>query len=96
MREWLSQQQLTEYDAHRYFEVIGCHTGKRYRIYHGNGANVIELDDAARPRTGWCFVPRDHPVASDGTVELEGDRVDMPEVVERKFKGQTVKKEGER
>ena len=29
----------------------------------------------------------DHPIASDATVELEGDRVDMPEVVERKFKG---------
>ena len=37
LREWLSQEQLAQYDAHRYFEVIGCHTGKRYRIYHGNG-----------------------------------------------------------
>jgi hypothetical protein len=51
--------------AHRYFEVIGCHTGKRYRICHGNGANIIELDDAALPRTGWCFVPRDPLVAGD-------------------------------
>jgi S1-C subfamily serine protease len=33
----------------------------------------------------------DHPIASDATVELEGDRVDMPEVVERKFKGDKVK-----
>jgi S1-C subfamily serine protease len=33
----------------------------------------------------------DHPIASDGNVELEGDRVEMPEVVERKFKGDTVK-----
>lgn len=33
----------------------------------------------------------DHPIASDANVELEGDRVDMPEVVERKFKGDTVK-----
>jgi S1-C subfamily serine protease len=33
----------------------------------------------------------DHPIASDGTVELDGDRVDMPEVVERKFKGEKVK-----
>ena len=24
----------------------------------------------------------DHPIASDGTVELEGERVDMPEVVD--------------
>jgi S1-C subfamily serine protease len=33
----------------------------------------------------------DHPVASDATVELEGERVEMPEVVERKFKGDKVK-----
>ncbi len=32
-----------------------------------------------------------HPIASDATVELEGSRVDMPEVVERKFKGDKVK-----
>ena len=33
----------------------------------------------------------DHPIASDGNVELEGERVDMPEIVERKFKGDKVK-----
>jgi S1-C subfamily serine protease len=33
----------------------------------------------------------DHPIASDATVELEGERVEMPEVVERKFKGDAVK-----
>ena len=65
LREWLSQEQLAQYDAHRYFEVIGCQTGKRYRIYYGTGANVIELDDAALPRTGWCFVPSDHLVVGD-------------------------------
>lgn len=31
-----------------------------------------------------------HPIASDATVELEGEHVDMPEVVERKFKGDKV------
>jgi hypothetical protein len=65
LREWLSQEQLAQYDAHRYIEVIGCQTGKRYRIYYGIGANVIELDDAALPRTGWCFVPSDHLVVGD-------------------------------
>jgi len=65
LREWLSQEQLAQYDWHGYFEVIGCHTGKRYRICHGNGANIIELDDAALPRTGWCFVPRAPLVAGD-------------------------------
>src|SRR5256886_2725703 len=33
----------------------------------------------------------DHAIASDGFVELEGERVEMPEVVERKFKGDKVK-----
>ncbi len=33
----------------------------------------------------------DHPIASDSFVELEGARVEMPEVVERKFKGDKVK-----
>jgi hypothetical protein len=65
LREWLSQEQLAQYDAHTYFEVIGCHTGKRYRICHGNGANVFELDDGGLPREGWCFVPNDHLVAGD-------------------------------
>src|SRR5215813_11384981 len=32
-----------------------------------------------------------HPIASDGNVELEGEWVEMPEVVERKFKHDSVK-----
>jgi len=32
LREWLSQEQLAQFDANNYFEFIGCHTGKRYRI----------------------------------------------------------------
>ena len=33
----------------------------------------------------------DHPIASDGFVQLDGERVDMSEIVERKFKGDQVK-----
>jgi hypothetical protein len=65
LREWLSPEQLALYDAHNYFEVTGCHTGKRYRIRYGMGANVYELDDAGRQRAGWCFVPKDYLVAGD-------------------------------
>ena len=61
----MSQEQLAQYDAHKYFEVVGCHSGKRYRICHGHGANIIELDECARPRAGWCFVPNEHLVAGD-------------------------------
>lgn len=31
-----------------------------------------------------------HPIASDGFVQLDGDRVEMAEIVERKFKGENV------
>ncbi len=62
---WLSPEQLVQYNSHNYFEVTGCHTGKRYRIRHGIGTNVYELDDVGRPRAGWCFVPKDNLVAGD-------------------------------
>jgi hypothetical protein len=65
LREWLSPEQLAQYDRHNYFEVTGCHTGKRYRIRHGLGTNIYELDDAGLPKVGWCFVPKDHLVAGD-------------------------------
>jgi hypothetical protein len=32
-----------------------------------------------------------HPIASDGTVRLDGDSLEMSEIVERKFKGDKVK-----
>jgi hypothetical protein len=65
LREWLSPGQLAQYDSHNYFEVMGCHTGKRYRIRHGIGANICELDDDGLPKMGWCFVPKDNLVAGD-------------------------------
>jgi hypothetical protein len=57
LREWLSPEQLAQYNAEGFFEVIGCHSGKRYRIRHGTAMNVYELDPAGRPVLIWCFVP---------------------------------------
>jgi len=65
LRGWLSPVQLAQYDTHRYFDVIGCHSGKRYRIRHGTATNIHELDDAGDPTAGWRFVPRDYLVAGD-------------------------------
>jgi S1-C subfamily serine protease len=53
-------------------------------IAAGPSANHLQAGDV-------LLTIDDHPIASDGTVELEGARVDMPEVVERKFKGDKVK-----
>jgi hypothetical protein len=65
LREWLSPDQRAQFDAERYFDVIGCHSGKKYRIRYGSAANVDELDDAGVPRMGWCFVPNAYLVAGD-------------------------------
>ena len=53
-------------------------------IAAGPAANSLQSGDV-------LLAVDDHPIASDATVELEGARVEMPEVVERKFKGDKVK-----
>src|ERR1700704_7183274 len=65
LKAWLSPEQFAQYDANSYFEVTGCHSGKRYRISHGTSMNIHELDGAGRPRVGWCFAPKGHLVAGD-------------------------------
>jgi hypothetical protein len=65
LREWLSPDQLTQYNANRYFDVTGSESGKRYRIHHGTAMNIHEIDHAGRARTGLCFVPNAHLVAGD-------------------------------
>ena len=65
LKEWLSPEQFAQYDAKSYFEVTGCHSGKRYRISHGTSMNIHELDDTGRPRVGWCFAPQGNLVAGD-------------------------------
>jgi hypothetical protein len=65
LRGWLSPHQREQFDARRYFDVIGCDTGRKYRIYYGAAMNVHELDDGDRLRMGWCFVPHGSLVAGD-------------------------------
>jgi hypothetical protein len=63
--EWLSPEQRAQFDAHGYFEVVGCHTGTRYRIRYGSSANIEELDKQGRPAIGLCFVPIGQLVPGD-------------------------------
>jgi hypothetical protein len=65
LKQWLSPEQFAQYEAKSYFEVTGCHSGKRYRICRGTSMNVHELDGAGRPSVGWCFVPEGYLVAGD-------------------------------
>ncbi|MDA9506121.1 hypothetical protein XI09_16065 [Bradyrhizobium sp. CCBAU 11386] len=65
LREWLSPEQRAQFDADGYFEVIGSHTGRRYRIHHGTVGNVLEVDEKGQPKIGWCFVPERTMLAGD-------------------------------
>ena len=65
LQDWLSPEQRAQYDKYRYFEVVGCHSGRRYRIRQGTASNITELDDNGHPILGWCFVPRDNLASGD-------------------------------
>jgi hypothetical protein len=65
LKEWLSPEQFAQYDAKSYFEVIGCHSGKRFRISKSMSTNIHELDGAGRPCVGWCFAPKGSLAAGD-------------------------------
>jgi len=58
LKEWLSSDQLVQYEQNRWFEVVGSKTGKRYRIQERQQQNVYELDAEGRPIRGWCFMPK--------------------------------------
>ena len=65
LRDWLSTSQREQFDTNKYFDVIGCDTGRTYRIYYARSTNVHELDEEGRPKIGWCFLPKGSLVAGD-------------------------------
>jgi hypothetical protein len=65
LRGWLSPAQRAQFDAAKYFEVVGCDSGWRYRIHYGRVTNVHQIDEAGQPVIGWCFVPSGGLVAGD-------------------------------
>jgi hypothetical protein len=67
LREWLTAEQLVQFNRCGHFEVTGSASGKRYRISYGVATNVHELDQNGRPIAGWCFVP-DQPLVPGDVV----------------------------
>ena len=65
MREWLSPAQREQFDTRAYFDVIGSHTGRRYRIRIGTATNINELDRFGHAVAPWCFVPSEGLPAGD-------------------------------
>ena len=54
---------VSNFQSKGYFEVIGCHTGSRYRISQAAGMNVYQLNEGGD--IGWCFVPQGHLAIGD-------------------------------
>ena len=46
-------------------KVVGCDSGRRYRIYCGSAMNVYEMDHAGCLYVGRCFMPVGNLVAGD-------------------------------
>ena len=59
--KWLSPDQREQFDDSGFFDVVGCDSGRRYRIYDGIASpNVYEIDDVGRRIVGLCFIPAVH------------------------------------
>jgi hypothetical protein len=76
---WLSAEQRTQFEEMNFFDVVGCQTGKRYRIHYGRAANIRELDEADNPKMSWCFVPKGYLEPGDvmlaQKIALETDEI---------------------
>jgi len=57
LEAWLTPAQREQLKWRRYFDVVGSHSGRRYRIYTGVAMNVCELDEHGRIGRGLCFLP---------------------------------------
>jgi hypothetical protein len=58
LQDWLSPAQREQLDNSGYFEVVGCASGNRYRIYNVKLApNVYQIDGVGRLKEGVCFLP---------------------------------------
>lgn len=87
LREWLTPEQLVQFEATSTFDVVGCHSGRRYRIHYGTAMNVTEIDAAGDALTGWCFLPSGNLVAGDvmlaQKIALENDEREALSVARR-------------
>jgi hypothetical protein len=62
LKEWLPPAELDRFNRQGFFEVTGCHSGRRYRITQSTSYNVYPLDAAGIPVGVFCFMPEGHMV----------------------------------
>lgn len=95
LREWLSPQQLAQYEGNRYFDVIGSSSKRRYRITQGRSFNVLLLDADDGIEEEICFMPVGNLVTGDimlaQKVALETDEPAAIEVANRQYVGRRIR-----
>jgi hypothetical protein len=69
LKEWLSPDQLAQYEKSGFFDVTGSLSGRRYRIREGRQQNVYRLENE-REMHGLCFVPDPEQTRTIGDVML--------------------------
>jgi hypothetical protein len=57
LKQWLSPNQLAQFEKGRFIEVTGSASGRRYRIKQAPSQNVYEIDRDGREIMGYCFGP---------------------------------------
>jgi hypothetical protein len=57
LRSWLTPEQAEQWDTRGSFDVIGCDTGRRFRITRGTAMNIHQLDADGGTAAQWCFAP---------------------------------------
>ena len=66
MQDWLSPTQRQQFEEFGYFDVVGCTTGRLYRIYQTSmPPNVYEMNDIGRRKRSVCFAPIGQLVKGD-------------------------------
>lgn len=65
LRDWLSAEQLAQFNARCCFDVVGSNTARRYRIHYDTAVNIEQLDEAGKPQLKLCFVPKGSLVVGD-------------------------------
>lgn len=65
LRRWLSAEQFIQFNEYDFFDVRGCHTGRRYRIHHAACQNVELFNELGIVVERLCFVPDGSLVPGD-------------------------------
>ena len=65
LKDWLSPTQLAQYEIDGHFEVMGSHSGKRYRIRRAGHMNIDELSEHGALVAVWCFGPHGYLPVGD-------------------------------